>query len=106
MGGAIAQELVLARPDLARSLVLVDSWAGDDRYLTAVFESFIWMAEVADSEVGFFNALLPWVYAPALYDDGRIDDIVAAMLANPTRRTWSPSSAQRARASGTTRATA
>jgi pimeloyl-ACP methyl ester carboxylesterase len=83
MGGAIAQELALARPDLVRSLVLVDSWAGGDRYLTAVFESFIWMAEVADSEVGFFNALLPWVYAPALYDDGRIDDIVTAMLANP-----------------------
>ena len=83
MGGAIAQELALARHDLVRSLVLIDSWAGSDRYLTAVFESFIWMAEVADSEVGFFNAFLPWVYAPALYDDGRIDEIVAAMVANP-----------------------
>jgi pimeloyl-ACP methyl ester carboxylesterase len=83
MGGAIAQELALVRPDLVRSLVLVDSWAGRDRYLTAVMESFIWMAGVADSAEGLVNAMLPWVFAPALYDDGRIDEVVAAMLANP-----------------------
>jgi pimeloyl-ACP methyl ester carboxylesterase len=83
MGGAIAQELALARPDLVRSLVLVDSFAGADRYLKAVMESFIWIAGIADSEVAFANSLLPWIYAPALYDDGRIDEIVAAMLANP-----------------------
>jgi len=83
MGGAIAQELALLRPELVRSLVLVGSWARGDRYVNSVFESIVWMAGIADSDAAFLNAFLPWCYAPALYEDGRIDDIVAAMLANP-----------------------
>jgi 3-oxoadipate enol-lactonase len=83
MGGAIAQELVLARPELVRSLVLVGTWARADPYFTAMVESWIWLAGVADSERGFLQAFLPWVYAPALYEDGRVDEIIEAALANP-----------------------
>ena len=83
MGGAIAQELALARPELVRSLALVGTWARGDRFVNAVFESWAWMAGVADDDRSFIEAFLPWCYAPALYDDGRIDAIVEAMLANP-----------------------
>ena len=83
MGGAIAQELALGRPELVRSLALVGTWARGDRFVNAVFESWAWMAGVADDDRSFIEAFLPWCYAPALYDDGRIDAIVEAMLANP-----------------------
>jgi pimeloyl-ACP methyl ester carboxylesterase len=83
MGGAIAQELALARPELVRSLVIVGSWGRTDRYLHRVLDSLIWMAGVADSERGFLEAFLPWVYAPALFEDGRVDEFVEAALANP-----------------------
>jgi len=83
MGGAIAQELALARPELIRSLTLVGTWARGDRFVNAVFESWAWMAGVADDDRSFIEAFLPWCYAPAVYDDGRIDAIVEAMLANP-----------------------
>ena len=71
------------RPELVRSLALVGTWARGDRFVNAVFESWAWMAGVADDDRSFIEAFLPWCYAPALYDDGRIDAIVEAMLANP-----------------------
>src|ERR671935_1746537 len=49
MGGAIAQELALARPDLVRSLVLNGTWCRGDRFLHEVFRNWIWAAQKADS---------------------------------------------------------
>jgi len=40
LGGAVAQELVLAVPARVRSLVLVDSWARNDDYTGALFRTW------------------------------------------------------------------
>ena len=40
LGGAVAQELVLAVPARVRSLVLVDSWARNDDYTRALFRTW------------------------------------------------------------------
>ncbi len=83
MGGAIAQELTLARPELTRSLVIVGSWCRSDRILQETVKGAAWMAGVADdarSFLYFFNTL---VYSAAVFEDGRIDGFMESALANP-----------------------
>ncbi|HVL80426.1 MAG TPA: alpha/beta fold hydrolase [Actinomycetota bacterium] len=41
LGGAIAQELAVARPELVRSLVLLNTWGRTDRWLREKFETKI-----------------------------------------------------------------
>src|SRR5579871_1321881 len=48
MGGAITQELAIARPDLTRSLVIVGSWAFSDRMFQTFVESSCYFAGIAD----------------------------------------------------------
>jgi pimeloyl-ACP methyl ester carboxylesterase len=50
MGGCVAQELALARPDLARSLVTMGTWARADAMLADQLELF----RTVHREVGFF----------------------------------------------------
>ena len=58
MGGAIAQELAIARPDLARSLVLVGTWAYSDRMFRNFIESSIYFAGLADDGEKFLMYFL------------------------------------------------
>ncbi len=83
MGGAIAQELALARPEPVRSLVIVGSWARSDRLFRETITGAATTAGDAQDAEGWLRSFLPWVYSHAVYDDGRIDDLVAAALANP-----------------------
>jgi pimeloyl-ACP methyl ester carboxylesterase len=83
MGGAIAQELVLARPDLVRSLVLVGSWCTSDRLLQELVKGIAYTAGTADDARAWLYSFLGLVHSAAVHEDGRIDTFVEAALANP-----------------------
>lgn len=73
MGGAIAQELALARPELVRSLVLNGTWCRGDRFLHEVFRNWIWAAQKADGVRDFLVAVNLWCFAPRIWNDGTMD---------------------------------
>lgn len=73
MGGAIAQELVLAHPHRVRSLVLNGTWCRGDRFLHEVFRSWMWTARRADSIRDFLVAVNLWCFAPRIWNDGTMD---------------------------------
>ncbi len=83
MGGAIAQELALARPELVRSLVIVGSWCTSDRLFQELVKGAAYTAGTADDARAWLYAFLGLVYSPAVHEDGRIDTFVEAALANP-----------------------
>jgi 3-oxoadipate enol-lactonase len=83
MGGAIAQELALARPDLVRSLLLNGTWCKSDAFLIATLRSICWQATVADDARSFFESFLCWCYSPAVFADGRIEQFIVAGLEHP-----------------------
>ena len=83
MGGAIAQELVLARPDLVRSLVIVGSWAYSDRLFRTLIESSIYFSGIADDDRTFLMSFFASTYSAAVFEDGRVDAFADAMLNNP-----------------------
>ncbi len=83
MGGAITQELAIARPDLTRSLVIVGSWAYSDRLFRTFIESSAYFAGIADDERTFLMYFLASTYSKAVFEDGRVDAFCDAMLRNP-----------------------
>jgi pimeloyl-ACP methyl ester carboxylesterase len=83
MGGAITQELAIARPDLTRSLVIVGSWAYSDRLFRTFIESSAYFAGIADDERKFLMYFLASTYSQAVFEDGRVDTFCDAMLQNP-----------------------
>jgi pimeloyl-ACP methyl ester carboxylesterase len=83
MGGAIAQELAISRPDLVRSLVIVGSWAYSDRLFRTFIESSAYFAGIADDDRKFLTYFLASTYSRAVFEDGRIDAFCEAMLNNP-----------------------
>jgi len=83
MGGAITQELAIARPDLARSLVIVGSWAYSDRLFRTFIESSAYFAGIADDDRTFLMYFLASTYSKAVFEDGRVDAFCDAMLNNP-----------------------
>ena len=83
MGGAITQELAIARPDLTRSLVIVGSWAYSDRLFRTFIESSAYFAGIADDERTFLMYFLASTYSRAVFEDGRIDAFCDAALSNP-----------------------
>ena len=68
LGGATAQELALARPDLVRSLVLLSTWAATDGWFAAQMRNWQSIRRAHwDDEAGFLEALGPWLWSPATY---------------------------------------
>jgi pimeloyl-ACP methyl ester carboxylesterase len=82
MGGAIAQELAIARPDLVASLILVGTWCRTDAHQRRMFESWAWMAQRADSDEAFLRSLFLWVYTRRAHLNGAVDTWVAQALAD------------------------
>jgi pimeloyl-ACP methyl ester carboxylesterase len=81
MGSAIAQELALRHPELARSLVLVSTYARADALFSAQLDFWSWLPEVAPSERAFFEAFFTWVYSPGAHDDGWVGRVVEGAMA-------------------------
>ena len=82
MGGAIAQELALLRPELVRSLVLHGTWCTSDRHFCEVIRSLEVLARSAAPRE-FFLAANVWFLAPRIYNDGTIDEWASAEVQNP-----------------------
>jgi 3-oxoadipate enol-lactonase len=78
MGGAIAQELAVARPDLVRSLQLHCTWARTDPYLEALFRSWRELVH-AVGPVAVWKHMLLWAVTPAFYAGN--PDVVAGFRA-------------------------
>ena len=83
MGGAVAQELALLRPELISSLVIVGSWCYSDRLFRTFIETAEWSAGTADDERRWLMGFLASTYSVAVFEDGRVDAFCQAALDNP-----------------------
>ena len=83
MGGAIAQELALARPELVRSLVLNGTWCRGDRFFKEVIRNWMWSAEQADSIRDFLVTVNLWCFSPRIWNEGTMDGWIDAAEASP-----------------------
>jgi len=83
MGGAIAQELALSRPERVRSLVLNGTWSRGDRFLQEIFRSWMWSAQKADSIRDFLVAVNLWCFSPRIWNEGIMDEWLKAAAASP-----------------------
>jgi pimeloyl-ACP methyl ester carboxylesterase len=86
MGGAIAQELVLAHPDRVASLVLNGTWCRGERFLHEVIRSWMWTAEHAESIRDFLVAVNLWCFAPRIWNDGTMDGWLDAFEQSPNQQ--------------------
>ncbi len=67
MGGAVAQELALARPELVRSLTLVSSFARADPRAIALTRAWPDLYEAAGPEL-FFRQAYAWLFSPKFFE--------------------------------------
>jgi pimeloyl-ACP methyl ester carboxylesterase len=89
LGGATAQELALARPDLVRSVVLLSTWARSDGWFEAQMRNWQSIRRAHwDDEAAFLGALGPWLWSPATYGTpGLVEGLTGLMLAEePAQR--------------------
>lgn len=84
MGGAIAQELVLAHPDLVDKLVLVSSTASIEGYVHTLLTAWIAVRRSNMSRDQIARLTATWLYSPELLDDAeRLERSISASIANP-----------------------
>jgi pimeloyl-ACP methyl ester carboxylesterase len=86
MGGTIAQEVALARPERVRSLVLNGTWCRGDRFLHEIFRSWMWTARKSDGIRDFLVAVNLWCFAPRVWNDGTMDGWLDAAEASPSQQ--------------------
>lgn len=73
LGGATAQELALARPDLVRSVVLLSTWPASDGWFVAQMRNWQAIRRAHwDDEGAWLRALSPWLFAPRSFADGTV----------------------------------
>lgn len=83
MGGLIAQELALARPQLVQSLTLLASGTQVDERGQAIVESWGELPRLVDAATAT-RLILPWMYTNALYArPGAVAQIINQILLNP-----------------------
>ena len=83
MGGQIAQELVLARPELVQTLTLLSSCARIDERGKAVIESWGELPRLVDAETGL-RLSFPWIYTNRFYaKPGLIERAIDEVFSNP-----------------------
>ncbi|MEE9284441.1 MAG: alpha/beta fold hydrolase [Dehalococcoidia bacterium] len=66
MGGAVAQELAIARPDLVKRLALIATYDAGDPRGTAIFQHFARLRRILSRD-DYHRTLLPWVYTHQEY---------------------------------------
>jgi 3-oxoadipate enol-lactonase len=83
MGGLIAQELTLARPQQVRSLTLISSCAKCDERGKAIIETWGELAGTVEPRM-MARLLMPWLYTHAFYaKPGAVEQWMTALLENP-----------------------
>ncbi len=87
MGGQIAQELALARPDLVGSLLLLSSCARCDERNKSLIEQHGMLPASADIKTCAL-LIMPWLYTNAFYSrPGAIDELLDWILKYPFQPT-------------------
>lgn len=70
LGGAVAMELALARPDLVRSLVLLSTWPASDPWFVAQMRNWQAIRRAHwDDERAFLEALWVFMWSPMTFRD-------------------------------------
>jgi pimeloyl-ACP methyl ester carboxylesterase len=87
LGGAAAQELAIARPELVRSLVLLSTWARSDGFFIAQMRNWQAIRRAHwDDEVAFLFALEPWLFSPMTFAHDEIRGPIYEMWAAETHQ--------------------
>ncbi|HXG42267.1 MAG TPA: alpha/beta hydrolase [Dehalococcoidia bacterium] len=83
LGGAVAQELAIGRPELVRRLVLVATYTSGDPRGAAIFKGFAALRRSLPREE-YLRLLFPWVYSHQEYrQPGLVEEAVARAAADP-----------------------
>jgi pimeloyl-ACP methyl ester carboxylesterase len=80
LGGATAQELAIARPELVRSLVFLSTWAKSDGFFIAQMHNWQAIRRAHwEDEVSFLLSLETWLFSPATYANDELRRSIYAM---------------------------
>ena len=83
MGGTIAQQIALRRPELVRSLVLHCTWGRCDAYIEALFRSWAVIAPAVPL-LELSRQIWLWVFTPRWYGTpGNMDSLESLVRDNP-----------------------
>lgn len=87
LGGAVAMELALARPDLVRSLVLLSTWPASDPWFVAQMRNWQAIRRAHwDDERAFLEALWVFMWSPETFRDAaRVETFTRSALHGPQR---------------------